>query len=287
MTGIRLAILATILALAAGSYLLLLLGSPNVDMPQERTHGTLGDAEHGVHVYLEVISVDAIRDAMQVRVSVEQAGLGTDTQSMPLDRDLVLVLVHDKRGERVALQAHQSLPTTTVELDLYGGDITSYPLDAYRAGLWVRCFEAAAQTEMQPNLLPIHVTIWERFLGFRVQTNEELASVPGEKRLTFDIRRTVAFMFFALATYSAMAMLACGALTIGMLAFLRVRRAEPTLISASGALVFALPALRNALPGGAPLGVCGDIFVFLWAELAAVLAFVLLVATWARVGPRP
>jgi hypothetical protein len=94
-------------------------------------------------------------------------------------------------------------------------------------------------------------------------------------------------MFFALTAYGAMAMLACGALTIGTLAFLRVRRAEPTLISAVGALVFALPALSNALPGGAPLGVYGDIFVFLWAELAAVLAFVLLVATWARVGPRP
>jgi hypothetical protein len=287
MTRIRLAILATILALATGCYLLLLLESPNVDIPLERTHGTPGDAEHGVHIYLEVISVDAIRDAMQVHVSVEQAGLRTNTQPMLLDRDLVLVLVHDKRSERVALQAHQFLPTITVELDLYGGDITSYPLDSYRAGLWVRCFEAATQTEMQPNLLPIHVTIWERFLGFRVQTNEELASVPGEKRLTFDIRRTVAFMFFALTAYGAMAMLACGALTIGTLAFLRVRRAEPTLISAVGALVFALPALSNALPGGAPLGVYGDIFVFLWAELAAVLAFVLLVATWARVGPRP
>jgi hypothetical protein len=120
-----------------------------------------------------------------------------------------------------------------------------------------------------------------------LQTHEELAGVPGEKRLTFEIRRTVAFRFFALAAYGAMAMLACGALTVGTLVFLRVRRPEPALIGALGALVFALPALRNALPGGAPLGVLADVFVFLWAELAAVLAFVLLVATWARVGPRP
>jgi hypothetical protein len=127
MTRIRLTILVTIVVLASVGYLLLLLGSPNVDIPQERTHGATGDAEHGIHIYLEVISVDAIRDAMQVRISIEQAGLGTGTQPTPLDRDLVLVLVHDKRGERLELQAHQSLPATTVELDLYGGDITSYP----------------------------------------------------------------------------------------------------------------------------------------------------------------
>jgi Domain of unknown function (DUF4436) len=69
--------------------------------------------------------------------------------------------------------------------------------------------------------------------------------------------------------------------------FLGVRKPEATLMGALAGVVFALPALRNALPGAAPLGVNADIFVFLWAELAAVLAVTLLIATWARSGPRP
>jgi len=48
MTRIRLAILVTTLVLASAGYLLLLVGSPNVDIPQERTHGTTDDVEHGI-----------------------------------------------------------------------------------------------------------------------------------------------------------------------------------------------------------------------------------------------
>ena len=59
------------------------------------------------------------------------------------------------------------------------------------------------------------------------------------------------------------------------------------MMGALAGVVFALPTLRNALPGGAPLGVTADTYVFLWAELAAVLAIGLLIATWARFGPRP
>jgi hypothetical protein len=45
--------------------------------------------------------------------------------------------------------------------------------------------------------------------------------------------------------------------------------------------------LRNALPGSPPLGVEADVWVFLWTELAVVLALALLVFKWARAGPRP
>ena len=41
------------------------------------------------------------------------------------------------------------------------------------------------------------------------------------------------------------------------------------------------------LPGSPPLGVEADMWVFLWAELAAVLALALLVFKWAKAGPRP
>jgi Domain of unknown function (DUF4436) len=45
--------------------------------------------------------------------------------------------------------------------------------------------------------------------------------------------------------------------------------------------------LRNALPGSPPLGVAADMWVFLWAELATVLALALVVFKWAKAGPRP
>ena len=84
-----------------------------------------------------------------------------------------------------------------------------------------------------------------------------------------------------------MIVLACCTLAIGILTFSDVRRPEATLIGAVAAIVFALPVLRNALPGSPPLGVEADVWVFLWTELAVVLALALLVFKWARAGPRP
>jgi hypothetical protein len=47
-----------------------------------------------------------------------------------------------------------------------------------------------------------------------------------------------------------------------------------------------MPVLRNALPGAPPLGVRADMFVFLWAEVAAVIGIALVTLDWARTGPR-
>jgi hypothetical protein len=84
-----------------------------------------------------------------------------------------------------------------------------------------------------------------------------------------------------------MIVVAVGSLTIGTLVFVGIRRIEVTLVGALGAIVFALPALRNALPGAPPLGVRADVLVFFWAELAAVIALSLFIAAWARRGAQP
>jgi hypothetical protein len=84
-----------------------------------------------------------------------------------------------------------------------------------------------------------------------------------------------------------MVLLACSALVICLLTFANVRPAETGLIGSLAAMAFALPALRDALPGSPPLGVAADMWVFLWAELAVVLSLGLVVFKWARAGPGP
>ena len=110
---------------------------------------------------------------------------------------------------------------------------------------------------------------------------------PDELQLQFAISRTGAVSFFGLAIYSAMLVMMVCALTISSLVFLGVRRIEVTLIGVLGAMIFALPALRNALRGARPLGVHADILIFFWAELGAVIALCLFISAWARQGSRP
>jgi len=89
-----------------------------------------------------------------------------------------------------------------------------------------------------------------------------------------------------LGAYSAMVVLGCCALAIGLITFVDVRRAEATLIGAIAAIAFAMPVLRNALPGAPPLGVRADMYVFLWSELAAVIGLARVTLDWARTGYR-
>ncbi len=281
----RAIILLALAVIAAGTYVTLLLGTPYSDIALERRLGGLAPGERGIRVYIEPITIDAVRDSMQLRVSVEPAGPGADERLKLSDRDLNFQLTHDNSVEQIGIRARQPTPATTFEIDLYDGDIVNYPFDDYRGAVSLLCLEAGATPDAQP--LPMEITVWERAVGFRLRAAEGAGAPRGERSLTFVVQRGRAVVFFALAIYAAMVVLAIGSATIGTLTFLAVRRPEATLIGAMGAIIFALPALRNALPGGAPLGVWADEFVFLWAELAAVISLSLMVATWARAGPRP
>jgi hypothetical protein len=129
--------------------------------------------------------------------------------------------------------------------------------------------------------------MWEGVLGYNLHTTSQPRPDPDDVELTIAVTRSGAFALFALCAYGAMIMLACCALAVSILTFIDVRQPEATLVGALVAIVFALPVLRNALPGSPPLGVEADLWVFLSTELAAVLALALMVFKWAKSGPRP
>jgi hypothetical protein len=87
--------------------------------------------------------------------------------------------------------------------------------------------------------------------------------------------------------YGAMFVVMLCALIIGSLVFVGIRRLDVPLIGALGAFIFALPALRSALPGAPPLGIRADIFIFFWAELGAVIALCLFIAVPGRITVKP
>lgn len=51
-------------------------------------------------------------------------------------------------------------------------------------------------------------------------------------------------------------------------------------LSLSVGLIFGLPALRNIQPGVPPVGVLGDYFSFIWAELFVAAAAIIMALTW-------
>src|SRR4029079_15104534 len=84
---------------------------------------------------------------------------------------------------------------------------------------------------------------------------------------------------------STLTMLMMAALSVGLLSMVlriigRKRNIDDFLFPMSVALIFGLPALRNIQPGIPPPGTFGDSIVFTWAELAAAVSAVGLMASW-------
>jgi Domain of unknown function (DUF4436) len=276
----RAAILTAILLSCVIVYVIVLTVYRLSGGPQEDEFGVPNN-DAGVRLYLQPIQVDTVNDSMQVRISViPDPSLG-DAALTIADRDFLLRIRRGKQVEQVQVRANQPLPEVTFDFDLDEGDVRDYPLDRYVSHMTFTASDAAGKA------LPIHVTAWEGVFGFRVVGETIAAQRPGELPLRLKVHRTEAASFFGVAVYVAMTMITLCALTIGGLVFLGIRRVEVGQIAALGAIIFALPALRNVLPGAPPLGVRADIYVFFWAELALMVALCLLVATWARRGLPP
>jgi hypothetical protein len=254
------------------------------DLSREPGEAELGApaSEARVALYVQPIQIDAVNESLQVRISVVPL---QNTKVTIADRNFLLTIQRGSQIEHVQIQAGQLLPEVTFGFDLHGGDVRGYPLDRYVSLMTLAASERGHDGNEKS--LPIHVTAWEGVLGFDVKARSVASQRPEELQLQFAISRTGAVAFFATAVYGAMLVMMLCALTIGSLVFVGIRRIEVALVGALGAIIFALPALRNALPGAPPLGVRADTFIFFWAEVGAVIALCLFIAAWARQGASP
>ncbi len=60
------------------------------------------------------------------------------------------------------------------------------------------------------------------------------------------------------------------------------KRIEATIFSWLGAMLFAFPALRSAVPGAPPIGAAIDYFAFFWAETMVALCLLTILVTYIR-----
>ncbi len=194
---------------------------------------------------------------MQVRASLLPSLSESKNAHTASDHDLTLLVSHDNTVEGIKLATGDHVASATFEVDLNEGSVTHYPLDTYVARLGVQLLDSKSSLR-----LPARVTMWEGALGYNLHTTGQPGPVPDDIQLTTTLTRSGAFALFALCAYGAMLILAFCALTIGVLTFADVCRPEATLIGALAAVAFALPVLRNALPGAPPLGVSADMWIF-------------------------
>jgi hypothetical protein len=119
------------------------------------------------------------------------------------------------------------------------------------------------------------VSGWDTVNDFPTQM---LAQSGGEISFT----RSFSTKVFAILMLFLVALLSGTTLIVAALVYTNRRKAEVGLMAWAGGVLFALPLLRNYLPYGPPVGAAIDIYIYLWAIVAAVSAVTLFVIGWVR-----
>ncbi len=188
----------------------------------------------------------------------------------------------------------------------------TYPFDTYQAVVQTAAQEI--QEDGTRTELPIltQILVPEGFVGWRIQTqypatqaglddvfaiyggeagSGEIQSRPtsleGQNWGSLELRRawsTVAIsilILFLMVLLTALSLLTSRAVQIGK------KELNIGMAGWLAALLFAMPALRNLLPGAPPIGSWIDILIFFWVEIAVMISLASFVLYWLRKGPAP
>jgi hypothetical protein len=233
-------------------------------------------SEPPLDLTLNVISVDPVREVINVRVEIvrpSQSRLWTTSSSADVRGFVVHV---DDRFLTYQVTADESGAKSIMEIGL-NGSINGYPLDHYAGRLSISASKKGSGASQ-----PIRLTVWPLVSNWTVEMShsDQSSETTGGVGLNIHVRRPTSFIVMAFAFYAAMALIGLSGLTIGTLVFLGVRPLQPPITGALAAMVFSIPALRGIMPGAPPLGVHADALVLVWVQLAVILGLTLFVVTW-------
>nr|KAJ3400147.1 hypothetical protein HK105_004771 [Polyrhizophydium stewartii] len=85
---------------------------------------------------------------------------------------------------------------------------------------------------------------------------------------------------FSMMIVIIMWVLSLGVFVMAATLWLRGRKVEPPTIAVTGALLFALPSLRNSQPGAPIIGASIDVAGFMWNMLLVAVSSVLLLTNY-------
>ncbi len=230
-----------------------------------------------VVVYATVLSVDPIKGDMVVRLNFEPKGAFA-TQDGRLAQDLTMQVFASSGNMDRTFGKGKLMNPTEVTLGMYDGAVTAYPFDQYKADLVV-LFEQPVK-DAAPKPVASTIDFWGSAHGLKISAAPEQEAEAADPALSVTVTRSSTTVFFAVFVMAAMWALALVALFLTLSVLFRGRKSEIGMFSYLGSMLFAFPALRNAVPGAPPIGSLNDFVALFWAEGIIAICIVLLVGTW-------
>jgi len=234
-----------------------------------------------LQVRAEILEINPVTASQTVRLLVIPKGNyatnGTEL-AVPINLDAT-----GYSASSINLKANEIPPPVTVSLSLVG-DVSQYPFDSYDSILEVTAkrIEGGEKTQnVVPTVLTVESSKHDWSTGSRA-----LPSEGGTVSVELTAERGLATVAFALFQLSIMLLLAVMAVAMTYAAIVSRKPLEFSLFVWLVAMLFALPAIRNTMPGVPGVGTIGDYAVFFWCLVSVACCLVTAALTYIRASLR-
>src|SRR5581483_2003047 len=238
-----------------------------------------------------VVSVDPNDNEMTMRLSfVPHGSFRSPVGTLSAPMDLIINGTVDKGTIKFGAGEFMDPIDITLALD---GRVTRYQFDSYNVVFdvfFVRPNDVSNGQELF--VAPTRLATRAAVHGFDLRVRDVSARFhePDFNFIRIRVERAASTLFFAVFIMVLMWALAIAGIAIATILTLVRHDIGPGVLGFLAALLFALPGIRQVLPGAPPLGALNDYLAFFWAEAIiavtlSVLAVIFLrreLATWRR-----
>ena len=268
------------------------LSRSSTEATGSEVHTYLGVADSAGEDYVQVnariLEVQPVAGTQQVRLTITPHGSfakrdGSLKQTINLDADGYV-------GGSINLSGGEIPPPVQLVLDLEG-DLSQYPFDSYSSALEVRLSRVVKNpdgtgTTKSDEPVPTRLAVSAKQHDWAVTSSHGESWDDGAISVSLGARRGGAMRAFALFELAVMIALACIAVAMTYTTLITGRPLEFSMFVWLGAMLFALPAVRNTMPGVPGVGTVLDYAGFFWCLIAVAACLITAAITYIRAAFR-
>jgi hypothetical protein len=239
-------------------------------------------SDRGITATVEPMEVNAATNQATVYLTLASVDPALVDSEGRLVENVRVAIQSQSGTSELRFPAGSILSQATVNMGL-DGELAQYPFDSHSGNGTITAetyLKNRDGTFTTKDSVYVNADARGGVNGWDTTVAVQETAVAASVTLTF--QRAFSTQAFALLLLALAVILAAAAVTVAFLVGTFRRKAEVALMSWTAALLFALPALRNFMPNGPPIGASIDMYIYLWVMAGAIAAAIVVVVSWGR-----
>ena len=203
-----------------------------------------------IQLDVEIAEINPAREIMRRFINPKLTGnLVGPSPRLPA-RDVDLTLATATGPKEIPIRRGHHVPSLDIEIPLASGDVFMYPIDSYKA--WIEAEALFNEPAGVASAAPVVVNFSSRNHTMHVEPQLSPRAEKGDVIVRLDIRRLVPIAVFIWFMAGVMLVMTLAVVLVVITVLAGRRDLNFGMLGWTTALLFALPAVRNSLPGVPP-----------------------------------